>query len=290
MLQRIEFVGAEGQKLVADARGGANAKPVLLAHGGGQTRLTWRRTQERLAAAGLRAIAIDLRGHGESQWAPSGNYRLEDFADDLLCVAHALGTRPVLVGASLGGLSGLIAEGEIRPGSFASLTLVDIAPNMEPEGVERVRGFMAAHLEAGFTSAEEATAVVDDYRPRNGRRTTVERIAPYLREGADGRLRWHWDPRFITSAMSSRGAARTEWLAEAARRLACPVHLIRGGSSDLVSPEGAAAFLDLVPHAQFTNIAGAGHMVVGDRNDAFADAILAFLQHTNLPHEVSHAR
>lgn len=280
-MKQIQFTGAEGQTLAADTMGVDDALPVILAHGGGQTRLSWRRTQERLAAAGLRAIAIDLRGHGESQWSSSGHYRIEDFADDLLCVAHALGTPPVLVGASLGGLSGLIAEGEIRPGSFASLTLVDIAPNMEPAGVARVMGFMAAHLETGFASAEEAAEIVDSYRPREGRRTTAERIAPYVRKGQDGRWRWHWDPRFITSVMSSRGEARMERLAEAARRLACPVHLIRGGSSDLVSPEGAAAFLDLVPHARFTDIAGAGHMVVGDRNDAFADAILTFLQDTD---------
>ena len=280
-MKQIQFTGAEGQTLAADTMGVDDALPVILAHGGGQTRLSWRRTQERLAAAGLRAIAIDLRGHGESQWSSSGHYRLADFADDLLCVAHALGTPPALVGASLGGLSGLIAEGEIRPGSFASLTLVDIAPNMEPAGVARVMGFMAAHLETGFASAEEAAEIVDSYRPREGRRTTAERIAPYVRKGQDGRWRWHWDPRFITSVMSSRGEARMERLAEAARRLACPVHLIRGGSSDLVSPEGAAAFLDLVPHARFTDIAGAGHMVVGDRNDAFADAILTFLQDTD---------
>ncbi|HPU80639.1 alpha/beta hydrolase [Accumulibacter sp.] len=280
-MKQIQFTGAEGQTLAADTMGVDDALPVILAHGGGQTRLSWRRTQERLAAAGLRAIAIDLRGHGESQWSSSGHYRIEDFADDLLCVAHALGTPPALVGASLGGLSGLIAEGEIRPGSFASLTLVDIAPNMEPAGVARVMGFMAAHLETGFASAEEAAEIVDSYRPREGRRTTAERIAPYVRKGQDGRWRWHWDPRFITSVMSSRGEARMERLAEAARRLACPVHLIRGGSSDLVSPEGAAAFLDLVPHARFTDIAGAGHMVVGDRNDAFADAILTFLQDTD---------
>lgn len=280
-MKQIQFTGAEGQTLAADTMGVDDALPVILAHGGGQTRPSWRRTQERLAAAGLRAIAIDLRGHGESQWSSSGHYRIEDFADDLLCVAHALGTPPALVGASLGGLSGLIAEGEIRPGSFASLTLVDIAPNMEPAGVARVMGFMAAHLETGFASAEEAAEIVDSYRPREGRRTTAERIAPYVRKGQDGRWRWHWDPRFITSVMSSRGEARMERLAEAARRLACPVHLIRGGSSDLVSPEGAAAFLDLVPHARFTDIAGAGHMVVGDRNDAFADAILTFLQDTD---------
>ncbi len=132
--------------LAADAVGEAGSPPVLLAHGGGQTRLSWRRTQERLAAAGFRAIAIDLRGHGESDWAPSGHYRIEDFADDLLRVADRLGTPPALVGASLGGLSGLIAEGEIRPGSFASLTLVDIAPNMDPAGVAREMGIMAAHL------------------------------------------------------------------------------------------------------------------------------------------------
>jgi len=290
LIQRIIFSGAEGQLLAADAVGEAGSPPVLLAHGGGQTRLSWRRTQERLAAAGFRAIAIDLRGHGESDWAPSGHYRIEDFADDLLRVADRLGTPPALVGASLGGLSGLIAEGEIRPGSFASLTLVDIAPNMEPAGVARVMGFMAAHLESGFASPEEAANIVDIYRPREGRRTPVERIAPYLREGADGRWRWHWDPRFITSVMSSRGEARMERLGDAAAGLSCPVHLIRGGSSDLVSPEGAGAFLELVPHARFTDIAGAGHMVVGDRNDAFAEAIVGFLRDAQTRSETADVR
>ncbi|MCZ8137300.1 MAG: alpha/beta hydrolase [Porphyrobacter sp.] len=260
---------------------------MLLAHGGGQTKRAWKRVSGLLAAQGFRAIALDLRGHGESDWVEDGAYDVADFARDLIAVAGSLEREPALIGASLGGLAGITAEGTLAPGTFASLTLVDVAPQMEEGGVARIVSFMAAHAREGFASPQEAARVISDYLPHRQSRTASSGLAHYLRQRSDGRYYWHWDPAFIDSVIRRRAegeeasmVARTE-LVEAASRLTLPVHLIRGGSSDLVSAESVAHFRQLVPHAQYTDIAEATHMVVGDQNDAFGDAILDFLVRTH---------
>lgn len=261
--------------------------PVLLAHGGGQTKRAWKRVSARLAAQGLRAFAIDLRGHGDSAWADDGAYEVGDFARDLIAIAESFDRRPALIGASLGGLAGLMAEGAVAPGSFASLTLVDVAPQMEESGVTRIVGFMAAHAREGFASPEEAARVISEYLPHRPSRTASPGLAHYLRQKPDGRYYWHWDPAFIEAVIRRRAAgadgseAERKELEQAAARLTLPVHLIRGGSSDLVSPASAAHFRQLVPHADYSDIADATHMVVGDQNDAFGDAILEFLVRTH---------
>lgn len=284
---RILLAGHAGHAIAALAAGPQSGMPVLLTHGGGQTKRAWKRISARLAAQGWRAIALDLRGHGDSAWAQDGAYEVADFARDLVAIAGSFGRRPALIGASLGGLAGLMAEGSLAPGTFASLTLVDVAPHMEEEGVSRIVGFMAAHAREGFASPEEAAQVISEYLPHRPSRSASPGLAHYLRQKADGRYYWHWDPAFIESVMRRRakGAggseAEREELVGAAARLTLPVHLIRGGSSDLVSPESAARFRKLVPHADYSDIAEATHMVVGDQNDAFGDAILGFLARTH---------
>ena len=115
------FCGAQGHAIVADMFG--EGSPILLAHGGGQTRLAWTRTARALMQAGYSAIAMDLRGHGESAWSPSGSYQLDDFAMDLLAMSDQLDEKPALVGASLGGLAGLIAEVNFAPDPSLRLRL-----------------------------------------------------------------------------------------------------------------------------------------------------------------------
>jgi pimeloyl-ACP methyl ester carboxylesterase len=261
---------------VADVVG--RGSPVVLAHGGGQTRTAWARTATALMQAGHQAIAIDMRGHGESEWSPSGAYSFDDFAADLLAISAQLPEKPALVGASLGGLAGLIAEGELQPGVFASLTLVDITPHMEASGVAHILGFMRAHLADGFASPDEAADAIAAYLPHRERREGSATLSRYLRKGDDGRFRWHWDPRFVTSVNQGEAGQTTERLSAAARHLHLPVHLIRGGSSNLVSESAAQQFLQLAPHALYTDVAGAGHMVAGDRNDAFTEAVVTFIQ------------
>lgn len=275
-MQRRTFTGAHGQTIAAEAVG--QGQPVLLAHGGGQTRAAWSKVSRALAKAGYQAIAIDMRGHGESEWSPSGAYHFSDYAADLVAIAETLQGKPSLVGASLGGLAGLLAEGELRPGIFSSLTLVDVTPQLEPEGVAQILGFMAAHIDEGFATADEAAAAIGAYLPHRKQRGPSETLERYLRKCEDGRLRWHWDPQFITAASQSSPEDSEARFAAAARRLRLPVHLIRGASSNLVTTEAAQQFLQFAPHATYTDIAGAGHMVVGDRNDAFTEAIVGFLR------------
>lgn len=276
MKQRRIFTGANGQTLVADVVG--DGPSVLLAHGGGQTRAAWSKAADTLAKAGHQAIAIDMRGHGESDWSPTGAYEFGDFAADLVSIAAQLPARPAVVGASLGGLAGLLAEGELQPGVFSSLTLVDVTPHMKAEGIAHILGFMRAHLADGFASPDEAAAAIQAYLPHRQPRNKSSTLDRYLRKGDDGRYRWHWDPRFVSSVNRDTPDRSTNRFAEAARRLKLPVHLVRGASSNLVTTRAAQQFLQLVPHAVYTDIAGAGHMVVGDRNDAFSDAVVHFLR------------
>jgi len=271
------FIGDEGVKLVADIIGRAENGSVIFAHGGGQTRHAWSKAGERLSAMGWRAIMLDLRGHGESEWPESGDYRLQRFAADLVAVADAIGPRPHIVGASLGGLAGMMAEAFVREDTFASLTLVDITPQMEPAGVAKVMGFMSDKLEEGFATVEEAADVIASYMPHRPRPTDLSGLAKNLRLSPDGRYRWHWDPRFVTSVMQTRDRHSMEDMQARLGALRLPIHLIRGRMSELVTEENARAFLRSTPSAVYTDIAGAGHMVAGDRNDAFVDAVVAFL-------------
>ena len=112
---RLTFSTPDGLTLIADSFGPESGYPVLFAHGGGQTRHAWQNTCIALAAQNYHAVAVDLRGHGASDWAPNGDYRLERFAADLMLVADSFGEPPAIVGASLGGMAGLIAQGEKVP-------------------------------------------------------------------------------------------------------------------------------------------------------------------------------
>lgn len=249
-----------------------------MAHGGGQTRHAWAKTATVLADRGWEVVALDLRGHGDSGWSPSGDYAIERFAEDLVEVARTMGGRPALIGASLGGLAGLCAEAEIALGSFSSITLVDIVPGLDQSGAGRVLEFMSTHVAEGFGSLEEAADVIAAYLPHRPRPTDQTGLAKNLRQGDDGRFRWHWDPKVVAGMQSARSAQDASALHARLPGLTIPVHLIRGRLSELVSLEAAEHFVSLLPNAEFTDVAGASHMVAGDRNDAFLNAAVGFLE------------
>ena len=263
--------------LTADVIGEGRRGSVMLAHGGGQTRHSWASTAERLAAHGWRAVSLDLRGHGDSAWAADGDYHLERFAEDLIAVAATLPDKPALIGASLGGMAGLMVEAILAPGTFRSLTLVDIVPRSDPEGVAKIMGFMAANADHGFDSLQAAADTIAAYQPHRPRPKDLSGLGKNLRLGDDGRYRWHWDPRFVTGVQGARSVQPMEDFEGRCRDIDIPVHLIRGRMSELVSLETAKAFVATLRHGAFTDVADAGHMVAGDRNDVFLEAAIAFL-------------
>jgi len=278
----IELVGRDGNRLAADVAGDPADPAAILLHGGGQTRHSWGTTLNALGSRGWYTLAVDLRGHGDSEWAGDGDYTLDAFAGDVLAIARTFDTPPALVGASLGGIASLAAIGEHTDEAVArALVLVDVAPRIEQQGRERIGAFMAENMDDGFESLEEVADAIAAYNPHRPRPTNLDGLSKNLRE-RDGRWYWHWDPAFIGGKLGGTDETRSslidpDRLGKAARNLTVPTLLVRGRVSDLLSEEGAQELLQLVPHAQMVDVAGAGHMVAGDRNDLFNDAVVSFL-------------
>lgn len=272
-MERIEFEG-EGVTIVADAAGDPEAQPVLFLHGGGQTRQSWGKAIQEAATRGYRALSLDLRGHGESGWAPDGIYDMDAFAGDLRKVIEAQKQPPVLVGASLGGMTSLIVAGAPPP-PIKALVLVDIAVRIEDEGTKEISDFMSS-APNGFGSLDEAADAVSAYLPHRTRPRDTSGLMRNLRLRDDGRLHWHWDPAFVRPRTNAR-KFDTDVFEVAARALRVPTLLVRGGRSRVLSREGALAFLELAPHTELVDVTGADHMVAGDANDSFNNVVFAFL-------------
>jgi pimeloyl-ACP methyl ester carboxylesterase len=277
----VTFTGASGNALVGEVTGN-EGPPVLLLHGGGQTRHAWRKTNEVIARLGRVAYAVDQRGHGDSEWVKDGAYDFRDFAADANALAETLtrqtGKKPVAVGASLGGIASMVAVGAYGQ-IFEALVLVDITPRVDIDGVAKVQGFMREHAQEGFATVEEAAEAVAAYLPHRPRPRSNEGLKKNLRQRDDGRWYWHWDPRFLDGRrrVGPGGGEIEEMIVEAARKIRIPSLLVRGASSELVQEKHARDFLELVPHATYVDVSGARHMVAGDRNDQFASAIKSFL-------------
>lgn len=275
--EQRQFEGFNGVTIAADTAGDPGSQPVILMHGGGQTRHSWGKAVVALAERGYYAISLDLRGHGDSDWAPDCNYSLSAFAADLNCVARTLNRPPAIVGASLGGLTGLVAVGESDQPIAAALVLVDIVPKLDMEGAARITGFMKSHPN-GFATVEEAAAAVAEYLPHRPRPKDVSGLRKNLRVGPDQRLYWHWDPKFLS--LPTKPADEIARINRAAARICIPTLLIRGEHSEIVNEEGVQEFRALLPHAEYVDVKGARHMVAGDENDSFNSAMLEFLDRT----------
>lgn len=271
----VRATNGEGMALIGELRGHGEAPLVLLLHGGGQTRHAWTGTANHLLADGFDVGSYDARGHGDSDWAADKDYSLPAHARDLVAFLREIDRPAALVGASMGGISSLFAAAE-APEMVRALVLVDIVPRFAPEGVARVRNFMQAHPD-GFATVEEAAAAVHAYNPNRPPSKNPSGLMRSLREGEDGRLRWHWDPAVVgdapTEALGDMLSARLAALPDS-----LPLMLISGAQSDVVDPQAVEGFRQQAPHAEVFAVDRAGHMVAGDRNDAFSDAIAEFLK------------
>ncbi|WP_046317199.1 alpha/beta hydrolase [Mycobacterium sp. UM_Kg1] len=277
--QTVEYDGVDGVTLVADEwnRGAADAAghpTIVLLHGGGQNRHSWHRTGQILADRGCHVVALDTRGHGDSDRAPHADYAIEKLTADALAVIDAIGRPVALIGASMGGLTGILVAAQAGPQRVTKLVLVDVVPRYEKDGSARIRDFMSSHLD-GFDSLEQAADAVAAYLPHRRKPRSPEGLKKNLR-WRDGRWYWHWDPALMTKP-DDDPALRIEKIEAAAIGLQIPILLIRGKLSDVVSPDGVADFLSKVPGARLVELSGAGHTAAGDDNDAFSAAVVEFV-------------
>jgi len=269
---RHEWVTPDGLALVGERMDASSSPSVLFAHGFGQTRQSWSGAQSALACQGIGSIAWDMRGHGESgRNSDALHYQAEQFADDVHLLSKQFETKPLLVGASMGGLTGMMVQA--RHDAFSALVLVDVTPRWEIAGVARIMAFMNA-FPHGFDSYEHAADVIANYLPHRRERKSSKQLQFLLREH-HGRLMWHWDRRMLTEFVEHSEHLQDD-IREAARQIKVPTLLISGGKSDIVSKHTVEDFLQLVPHALHHHLPDATHMVAGDDNDAFNDTLLNF--------------
>lgn len=273
------FTVPGGLSLEADVGGDARNPAVILMHGGGQTRHSWHNAMLELIARGHHVINLDARGHGHSDWAADGDYSGAAMVSDLRAVAATLRAPPALVGASMGGATALLAVGACEPMAARALVLVDVVPQIERAGADKILEFMRANR-GGFATLDEAADAVTAYYPHRPRPRDYSGLMKNLRRRADGRLYWHWDPRFVDGVRRIEPPQYADQLSEAARRVRVPALLVRGLQSDIVSDEGVRRLREMLPALEVVDIAGAGHMVAGDKNDAFSRGVVDFLRRT----------
>lgn len=270
------FHTPDGLMLIGDTGGPRTAPAVVLLHGGGQTRHSWSGAMRRLTDRGYFVVNYDARGHGESDWSPNGDYSLRTLASDLHAVLATVTGPVALVGASMGGMTSFYAIGCADRPVTKALVMVDITLRPAAVGVDKIRQFMTGHHD-GFKNLAEAADAVAVYNPGRPRPSNPSGLLKNLRLREDGRLYWHWDPRLMDQRPTPEPPSAMTEIESVASRVIVPTLLVRGNQSDIVDDESVDDMCRLVPQTEVFEVAGAGHMVAGDRNDAFNEGVLSFL-------------
>ena len=257
--------------------GTAGKPPALFLHGGGQTARTWDLCCLALRRR-LHCLALDQRGHGDSEWAYDFAYTPEDHAGDFLALLdHRNVSRAIVVGMSMGCLNGL-AFTALHPERVAAFVAVDAGPWVQMEGGRRIVEF--TREADGGVDVEAFVAAAVRFNPRRDPRLLRQGLLHNLRRLPDGRLTWKTDRRRATdlAGMEQRLAALRERLAE----IRCPVLILRGGESDVFLDADAERFAAALPDARWVRIEGAGHTIQGDRPADLVREVSAFLSERGL--------
>jgi pimeloyl-ACP methyl ester carboxylesterase len=269
--------------------GRAGAAPVVCLHGGGQTAYMYEDLGDAMRD-GYLVCAPDLPGHGDSDLdlamaSPVGGLDRYALAASVEAFLDHVGiARAMVVGASLGGITSLTIAAK-SPERVAGIALIDIGHRLEDEGVRRIVEFMTKH--ESFASLEEAAAAIAEYLPSR-RPQSPRRLTRNLRQRPDGRWEWkHALGRNLRAVRAARPDAGTgDWRALTAgmdaelRQLGCPVLVLRGQRSDVLSDEGAQEVAALIPNARLATIGAAGHLAAGDNPESTVSLVREFLVET----------
>ena len=278
----MEFKLRSGLSIVASSWGSELDPLVILMHGGGQTRHAWGNTGEVLGLSGFHVLAIDLRGHGDSDWHPDGDYSIDAYKADLVSILNQLGKPASIVGASLGGMVAFSLAGDLENRELVNaLVMVDIGLYPNEKGSDQIINFMQSGNK-GFASLEEASEVISGYLPHRKKPKDNTGLEKNLRLKEDGRYYWHWDPKFIKGRTAKKEVDQKAINKQVAKNIKVPTLLIRGALSNVVTQDEVDDFLLALPHAEFEEIEKAAHMIAGDRNDIFAASAIDFLKRITL--------
>ena len=236
--------------------------PMLFLHGGGLNVHTWD-----LVCASLKperhCLALDQRGHGDSEWSPVMDYATESHAEDLDAFIDHLGLeRFVLVGMSLGGANALAWAGS-HSERLAALVLIDVGPEVRQAGVRKIAAFTSEA--APLDSVEQYVERALSFNPRRNRELLRRSLLHNLRRMPDGRFMWKYDQRHRGRALDPAVVTRRrEMLWSAVDSVTCPVLVVRGAQSDVFHDEDAERLAGRFRQGRWVKVEGAGHTVQGD--------------------------
>ncbi len=252
--------------------GHSSSPALVLLHGFGSHARSWDHVAVAMADR-FRVLALDQRGHGDSDRAPHGDYTVRAMAGDLQQFSDALCPgRFTLVGLSMGGRIS-IAYTAAHPGRVERLVLVDIGPEIAPEGLARIQTTVS-NVPEELESAEQAYQVLRAAAPRYSEALLRHRLRHSFNRLPSGKLTWKYDKVLRDQ---TRGTRDIPNLWPDLGRITCPTLIVRGAESDVLSPEIAKRMLETLKDGRLVEIADAGHTIPGDQPEAFIKAVRAFL-------------
>lgn len=281
-LQLEEVVLPNGHRLQANGLnfhyldwGSPNLTPVLFLHGGGLNAHTWD-----LCCLALRrryhCLALDQRGHGDTDWSPDGDYSLEAHRADVEAVVERLGlNRFFLVGMSMGGGAALAFAGR-QTEQLAGLVLVDIGPDTRDAGRRRISEFVSGPREMDSIEAFVDRAL--SFNPRRRPELLRRSLLHNLRQTPNGKWTWKYDHRRYAAMTPAAREQRRAALWAAVPNVTCPTLVVRGAQSDVFHDEDAERLVAALPRGNWVRIEGAGHTVQGDQPKALVEALVPFFE------------
>ncbi len=256
--------------------------PLVLLHGLGNEAHLWDDFVPSVAPH-YRVLALDQRGHGDSDWDPEARYDAESMTNDLEAVLDALDIdRFVLVGFSMGGRVSMTFAGR-HPERLAGLVIIDIGPEVDPRGVLRISGEMSENRAPVFASIQEYVGMLSLNYPA-GQPEALKRMAEFgLRQREDGLFELKMDPKLRGERPDDRAARAKEeafiqqqW--DALAKVPCATLVVRGAASDILSPDTADKMVDeVLANGRLAIVPQAAHSVMTDNPKGFDEAVCSFV-------------
>ena len=270
---RDHRVNARGLRFHYVEWGAAEQPPLLCLHGITQTAHSWDEVAAELSSD-YRVLSFDQRGHGDSDWAPDGDYTRHTQAADVDVISAALGLPPfVLAGMSMGGINAVTFTAR-HAEKVRALIIVDVSPEIQVRGVENIRSFIQASDE--LDSFEAFVERAHQFNPRRSLENIRSRLTYNLKQLPNGKWTWKYDKALRSGERSFQASALLN-LWDDVRAIRCPTLIVKGGDSDILSAESAAKLQAAIPNSRLAVVPGAGHSVMGDNPGAFVAAVREFL-------------
>ncbi|MBM3942134.1 MAG: alpha/beta hydrolase [SAR202 cluster bacterium] len=248
--------------------GNSSSPIILMLHGGSQQAHSWDFISLPLSEH-YHVLALDQRGHGDSDWASDGDYTIEAHQRDIDGFVQGMKLRNFhLIGHSMGGRNSYVWASR-HPKTLRSLVIVDTGPEAQHRGRNRIQNFR--ELPDELDTLEEFASRVQEYTGRS-REQVLGSLQYSIRQRPDGKWSWKYD-----KALRTPGLRQPQWtpeqLWEAVARIDCPTLVVRGGDSDIFADATMQKMQQVIPNCSTVTVPRAGHLVAGDNPVDFLKAV-----------------